>query len=229
MTLFYQLGMSGGDLDVDVTINGFPLHAGELAGSLGTVLNPFLVGKGNQLKFAFGRRGAGAEFQGALQTVKEGEMVSTLASGEFKLSQANEITHSFDSETAGFAAILDAAQPVTGESLLPFALKIRDLLRTRNTNGLMKLFEPKLQCYAEAFGAPLSALQNDIASGLREFLDSDLKFEATDLVAQPWCGGKVHLLARKDGTSLVHKPQGDGSLSMHVYAAMLADGPAIVA
>lgn len=229
MTLFYQLTMSGSDLAADVTINGFPLHVGEIDGSMGTVLNPFLVGKNNQLKFSFGRRGPAARFEGALQSLQQGDQPTLLPGGELLLPTGNELVHTFDSESAAFATVLAGAQPASADALLELALRLRDLLRARDTAQLLKLFAPKLACYAEAFGAPLPALTADIADGLRQFFDSDLGFEAGDIMAQPWCDGRVYLLCRQDGRALVHKDQPDGTLSMHIYAAMMEGGPAIVA
>lgn len=229
MTLFYQLSMSGNDLAADVTINGFPLHTGEIDGSLGTVLNPFLIGQGNLLKVAIGRRGPTAQFQGALQSVKQGEMPNTLPGGDFNLPAGSELTQSFDSETAAFGPVLAAARPASPDALLGLALQVRDLLRAQDRAGLMKLFAPKLACYAAAFGAPRESLEADIAAGLGEFFDSELGFEAGDVLAQPWCDGKVFLLCRQDGRALVHKDQPDGTLSLHIYAAMMEGGPAIVA
>lgn len=229
MTLFYQLSMAGSDVAADVTINGFPLHAGEVAGSLATVLNPFLIGKGNQLKFLFGHRGPAAQFQGALQTVKQGEVPTTVAAGDFALPAGGELVHTFDSETAAFAPVLQAAQPARPEDLLALALTIRDLLRDRDVKRLMRLFAPKLAGYATAFGAPTAMLEADIAGGLAEFFDSDLDFGAEDLSAMPWCDDKVFLLVRNDGRALMHKTQPEGVLSLHIYAAVLKDGPTIVA
>ncbi|MBX3475620.1 MAG: hypothetical protein KF754_14685 [Planctomycetes bacterium] len=229
MTLFYQLSLAGDDLEVTTTINGFPLHTGPLDGSMGTVLNPFLVGAGNQLKIEFGRRGPAAVFVGALQCVRQGEVVSTQAAGEFSMPAGNELVHRFDSETAAFAPTLIAARKAAPAELLPLAIAVRDLLRRRDTPGLMRLLEPKLACYAEAFGAPRQNMEDDIARGLSEFFGSDLDFEPADLLSMPWCEDRVFSVSRRDGSPLVRKETAEGSMSLQVFGAMLPGGPAIVA
>lgn len=229
MTLFYQLSMSGTDVAADVTINGFPLHVGEIDGSMGTVLNPFLVGRGNRLCFRFGRKGPNAQFQAVLQSVMQGQAADTMPGGDFGLPTDEDLVHTFDSETAAFAPVLAGAGPAAPDDLLRLALKVRDSLRGRDAAGLLKLFGPKLDCYAAAFGAPRPELEADIGRGLREFFQSDLGFEDSDVMAQPWCDGKVYLLCRKDGGALIQRPGPDGLLSLHIYAAVMDGAAAIVA
>lgn len=232
MPTIHQLSLSGGDLSVDVTINGFPLHQGPLDGSSSMVLNPYLIGAGNELRLAISNRGPGAEFAGALQQLKPGDMADTMASGDFKLPSSTapqEFTHRFDSKLACFRKVLDSAKPAKPAALLPLAINLRDLLRKRDAAGLLRLFQPKIATFAEAFEAPADAMKADLESGFAEFFDSDLAFEPADVEVVSHCDGKIHAIRRKGGKPLIHKEVDGGAASMAVFAALLPSGPAVVA
>lgn len=232
MPTFHQLSLSGGDIDVDVLINGFPAHSGELDGSSSMPLNPFLIGKGNELRFVIKRRGPEARLEGALQTLKPGDMADTLAAGDFKLPDAGapqEFVHTFDSEMAPFRKILESAKPAGAAEILPLAVTIRDSLRKRNKAAVMTALTPKLEVMSQAFEAPLDSIREDVQGFLQELFDSDLTFETTDLEVISHCRGKVHNLRRKNGKALILKETEDGAISMPVFAALLPGGPAVVA
>ncbi|MBK9973618.1 MAG: hypothetical protein IPP14_02425 [Planctomycetes bacterium] len=228
---FYQFSLSGGDLDLDVTVNGFPLHAGELDGSAAMVLNPYLIGKGNQLRCVVRRRGPDATLNGALQVMQPGDIADSLASGGLALPQGPaplDFSQSFDAKIAPFQPILQAAAAATPQQMLPFALVLRDLLRKRDKAGFMNLLQPKIDCYAAAFDEKPQAMRGDIEAGIAAYFNSDLDFELQDLVATPWCENKVFELRRSNGKALVYMQQEDGSMSMQVFVALINGKPAIV-
>lgn len=232
MPTFHQLSLSGGDLDLDVTINGFPVHEGKLDGSSSMPLNPFLIGKGNELRFVIKHRGREAQLEGALQTLKPGDMADTTAAGDFKLPDAGapqEFTHRFDSDMAPFSKVLQSAKPASAAEILPLAITIRDALRKRNKGPVLKVLTPKLEVLSQAFEAPVDTIRNDVQGFLEELYDSDLAFETSDLEVISHCNGKVHNLRRKDGKPLIRREVEDGSISMAIFAALLPDGPAVVA
>ncbi|MBE7492264.1 MAG: hypothetical protein HS108_10975 [Planctomycetes bacterium] len=210
------------------TCNGFPVFDVQDGGSGMAQLNPYLIGKGNELRFVFTRRGPGAAFSAGVREAEPGEMVSTLEDGALGLPAGDELTHRFDSAADDFRAVLDQARPADAAAMIAFALQYRDAIRAGDGAALARFNETRVRDAARQFGMPPEALAENLMEMLGFFREGGVDVEAADLEALSLCGGKVWEVRRKDGRALLFKEEDGGSNSSAFFAALMPGGPQIV-
>lgn len=236
MAQIWQLSANYRGIDATGTINGFPIlkadtgESGE-AGFTTAPLNPVLVGKGNLLRIEISRKTPEAELNCSVQDAQTGDIVDTGNAENIPLPAGDPphvIELRFDSPQDGFARLLARAKPSDEKTMVAYALKLRDMLNAKDTDGLMQAFRPKFKDIAESFGYPLEMVLQQVGGMVEAFTSKPMKFEAADVLARPCCDGKLWQLLAKDGNALFRIEEEDGSLSLDLVAAMLPEGPAVV-
>lgn len=212
-------------------INGFPVinadtaESGE-AGFTSSPLNPFLIGRGNVLKVEVTAKGSDPDFNARVADMQAGDIVDSSDKGQITL---DNLEYRFDSDDDHFSALLAAAEPMTEDDAVKFALKLRDMLNQRKQKELMDLFAPKLEALAGVFGAPLSAIEEQVDEVVRTMSNGKHKFDAKHVNAQACCDGKLWLLLDHEGQPLIRIEDDDGgALSLDIAAAKLPGGIQIV-
>jgi len=170
---------------------------------------------------------SGCHVEGA----QEGQMISTGDAPPLAIPEGDPphvIVQTFDSEVSGFGELLGQAQPATGAQMCTFALEIRDIINSGDLEAVLKLFRPKFDAYAAAFGEPLEAMLGGITGMFEELLKHKQEFDVEDLDLKPYCDDKLWSLQRKDGNALIRIEEEDGGTYIDICAALLPDGAAIV-
>jgi hypothetical protein len=209
-------------------INGFPVINADTAdsgesGFTSSPLNPFLVGKGNLLRVEVTAKGSDPDFNARVADMTPGDIVDSSDKGQITL---DNLEYTFDSDEDHFSALLAQAEPTTEDEAVAFALKLRNMLNQRKQKELMDLFKPKLEALAGVFGAPLSAIEEQVDEVVRTMSNGKHKF---DVNAQACCDGKLWLLLDHDNQPLIRIEDDDGgALSMDIAIARLPQGIMIV-
>ncbi len=225
-----QVTMNADGCAFVATVNGFPIfrHEGDAPWSGSTVLDPVLIGKGNKLEVKFTRKDPNARFSASVKAHEPGDIVDTSEKGDLTLPDGDLLEHTFDSEADSFKSLLENAKPADAKSMIDFALKYRDAIRSGDTKAMLALNRLRINDIAAVHGAPPEMLEPQILEMLKEFAQGGADFEAEDIEAIGWCNNKVWELRRKDGAALLHKKEQDGSMSSETYAAILPEGPQVV-
>lgn len=227
MSKFLVCTYKATDCSFTATCNGFPLFDAKDGGSGMAQLNPYLIGKGNVLRFVFTNKGPNAEFSTGIREAEEGEMVNSLEDGDMGMPDGDELVHVFDSEMAELKPILDAAKPADAKAMIDFAIKYRDAIKAGDTAALHKYNDLRITEAAKTFGLPRDAMAQQLM-GMFEFFKDGVNFEAGDLDAIELCQGKIWEVRRKGGKPLLYIEEEDGSSSSNFIAAYLQDGPQVV-
>ncbi len=236
MAQIWQLNTQYRGIDATGTINGFPVMNADTGGSgeagfTSAALNPMLIGKGNLLRIEITQKTPDAELKCSVENAQTGDIIDT-GNAEVIPLPAGDPPHvieiRFDSPQDSFAKLLARAQPSDEKTMVAFALKLRDMLDAKDTDGLVQAFRPKFEDMAEAFGYPLEMVMQQAGGFVEAFTTKPQTFEAADVLARPCCDGKLWQLLAKDGKALLRIEEEDGSVSMDVVAAMLPEGPAVV-
>ncbi|MBX3460043.1 MAG: hypothetical protein KF696_08760 [Planctomycetes bacterium] len=215
------------DCAFTATCNGFQIFNADDGGSGVAQLNPYLIGKGNVLRFVFTRKGPDAKFSSGVREAEEGEMVNSLEDGDLAMPEGNELVHTFDSEQADLKEILDNAKPADAKAMLDFAMQYCDAIKAGDHDTLKKFNDYRISEAAKMFGLPKDAMTEQLL-GMFEFFKPGVNIGRGDLEAIEICQGKVWEVKRKDGNPLLYIKEEDGSSSSSFIAAFLKDGPQVV-
>lgn len=232
----WQLIVNYAGITAAGTINGFPIldvaSADDGAsGFAGVPLNPYLIGRGNRLRIEVTGRRPGATLACSIQCLGRDDVVDTGTAEPVALPDGappHVIERTFDSEEAGFAALLAQARPTTAEVVTAFALRLRDTLNAGDSEGAWTCFRPKFEAIAAAIGQPLSAIEGQVRAMLAMLAGARHAFDAADVVAQPICDAKLWRLRHRDGGELLRVRQDDGTVTVDCCVAALAGGVAVV-
>lgn len=116
----------------------------------------------------------------------------------------------FDSEGPDCTAELIRGEPLPGEGALrDYAMKLRDLARAGDVQGLLAEMEPKVQAYAAAYDEDAEAIRRSLQGVLQtEYAPRGFvtDFEREDVELVPFAGGRLCELRRPGGEPLLQTP-----------------------
>lgn len=237
MAQIWQLSANYRGIDATGTLNGFPIMTADTGGSgeagfTTASLNPVLVGKGNLLRIEITKKTPDAELNCSIEDAQTGDIIDTGNAANIPLPQGDPphvIELRFDSPQDGFAKLLERAQPSDEQTMVAYALKLRDMINSKDVEGLLQALQPKFRDVAEAYGLPLEMANEQARSVIEGFTESKQTFEAADVLARPCCDNKLWLLLhRQDEGALIRIVEDDTTMSLDAVAAMLPEGPALV-
>lgn len=228
MSKLYVFTYQASDCAFAVTCNGFEVFNCEDGGGGGGQLNPYMLGKGNELRIKFTRKGENASFKGGLQEAQEGDMMDTGLADDMTLPDGDEIVHVFDGEADGLRTLLDQAQPTDAETMLKFALDYTKAVREGDTPTLKKFNRYRVQEASKDFGMPVEALEPQLLGMFEAFKNGGADVGEGDLDVRMIIDDKLFEVRRKDGNTLLHVKEEDGSSSAGFVGAILEDGPQVV-
>lgn len=236
MAQIWQLTANYRGIDATGSLNGFPIMKADTGGSgeagfTTASLNPVLVGKGNLLRIEITKKTPNAELNCSIEDAQTGDIIDTGNAANIPLPAGDPphvIELRFDSPQDGFAKLLERARPSDEQTMVAYALKLRDMLNARDIDGMLNALQPKFHDLAEMYGVSVEMGNQQARSVIESFAESRQTFEAADVLARPWCDNKLWQLLGKDGDALFRIEEEDGSMSLDLVAAMLPEGPAVV-
>ncbi|WP_437566353.1 hypothetical protein [Sorangium sp. So ce542] len=137
----------------------------------------------------------------------------------------------FDAAGPDFTAELTAGEPLPGEEALrDYAIRLRDLARAGDVEGLMAEMEPKVQAYAAAYDDDAGAIR----ASLRGVLQAEYAprgfvtdFEREDVELAPCAGGRLCELRRPGGEPLLQTPPDADESTMQIPIVVGSRGGAL--
>ena len=228
MSKMYVLTYQASNCSFTVTCNGFEVFSCDDGGGGGGQLNPYMIGKGNELRIKFTNKGEGASFKAGIKEAQEGDMMDTSQGDDFSLPDGDEIVHTFDGEADGLKTLLDQAQTTDADAMLKFALDYCKAIREGDTDTLKKANRFRLQEASKDFGMPIEAIEPQMMGMFEAFKNGGADVGEGDLDVKMITQDKIFEVKRKDGNALLYLKEEDGSSSSGFIAAVLEDGPQVV-
>ena len=216
------------DCAFTATCNGFEVFNCKDGGSGMAQLTPYLIGKGNVLRFVFTRKGPHASFSSGVREAEEGEMVDSRQDGDMQMPEGNELVHTFDSQFDELKQLLDTASVADAKTMLAFARDYCKAIKSGDKPALRKFNRYRMAEASKTFGVPLETVEPGMLEMFTFFRDGGADVSVEDLEVQMITHDKVFEVKRKDGNPLLFKEEEDGSSSSNFIAAILQDGPQVV-
>ncbi|WP_437313283.1 hypothetical protein [Sorangium sp. So ce385] len=137
----------------------------------------------------------------------------------------------FDAAGPDFTAELAGGEPLPGEEALrDYAIRLRDLARAADVEGLVAEMEPKVQAYAAAYDDDAGAIR----ASLRGVLQAEYAprgfvtdFEREDVELAPCAGGRLCELRRPGGEPLLETPPDADESTMQIPIVVGSRGGAL--
>ena len=228
MSKLYVFTYQASDCSFTVSCNGFEVFNCKDGGGGGGQLNPYMIGKNNEVRVKFSHKGENASFKGGVQEAQEGDMMDTSAGGDMTLPEGDEIVHVFDGEADGVKTLLEQAQPSDAGTMLKFALNYTKAIREGDMDTLKKFNRYRVQQASKEYGMPVEALEPQMMEMFSSFKNGGADVGEGDLNVRMITQDKIFEVKRKDGNDLLHMKEEGGSSSSGFIAAVLEDGPQIV-
>jgi hypothetical protein len=226
--------------------------------STATPINPLLIGAGNRLTVTLSplaphERAPFAEAQldgeirrfagdAPLAQLKDGHGVLAFGVGpelrERAVRDAIELplcltTFVFDSEGPSFRHRFAEGPTAAQRDVLAYAMKLRQLFADQDRAGIAHAMAPKMADYAAAYGGDAAEIERELYEHLDGRLFSRgllLDFTADDVVATPFCDGRLWRLERKPRHAFVQTREDAEGLDckMDVFVGVVDGGLRIV-
>jgi hypothetical protein len=227
MPKFYVFTYQASDCAFTVTCNGFQVFDCKDGGGGGGPLNPYMLGKGNELRIKFTRKGDNASFSAGIQEGQEGDMMDTSAGGDMTLPEGDEIVHVFDGDADDLKTLLDQASKGDADTMLKFAMDYCQAIREGDMDALKTHNRFRLEQASKDFGVPLEQLAPQMLEMFASFKDA-ANVGPDDVDVRMITHDKVWEVRRKDGNALLYMEEDGGSMSVDFIVAVLEDGPQVV-
>lgn len=228
MSKLYVFTYQASDCSFTVTCNGFEVFNCKDGGGGGGQFNPYMLGKGNEVRIKFTHKGENASFKAGMKEAQEGDMMDTSEGDDWTLPEGDEIVFTFDGEADGLRTLLDQAQETDADTMMKFALDYTKAIREGDTPALKKFNRYRVQEASKDFGMPVEALEPQLLGMFEAFKNGGADVEEGDLNVRMITQNKIFEVKRKDGNELLYIKQEDGSSSAGFIAAVLEDGPQVV-
>jgi hypothetical protein len=159
------------------------------------------------------------------------QRIDAAAKREEALSVPQAFGFFFDNEGPNFTADLAGGEGLGDEEALrDYAIRLRDLARAGDSEGLAAEMEPKVEAYAAAYGSAAEPIRQSLRDVLRtEYMPRGIltDFERGDVELSPCANGWLCELRRPGGRPLLQTPPGADGSSMQIPVVVGRRGGAL--